>query len=158
MDKVKALKIQKVNPWAIPGVESVIKTRGSKDNLALENHEILDLLLFLSIHYRVPYIQLLSRSRQTDLVYVRQLLFYWLRTNFDITLIRLAKAVGGRDHTTVLHGVQTFQDFLDTKQRIPNRVESVYRITNDDYFFISKLLFNAYRNLREDKVRKVNSD
>lgn len=56
-------------------------------------------------HYRLKPAQLKSPTRIKEIVLPRQILMYLLRTELNLPLMEVGKILGGRDHSTVLHGV-----------------------------------------------------
>ena len=58
--------------------------------------------------------QLKKRNRKREIVTVRRMCIYFLKKNTHSTL----KSIGdifGQDHTTVIHSLDTIQDFIDIK-------------------------------------------
>lgn len=49
---------------------------------------------------------LLGKRRHKELVYPRQIAMYLLRNELNYSYPRIGKALGGKDHTTVMHGVE----------------------------------------------------
>lgn len=56
-----------------------------------------------------------SKSRLRDLVLVRQICYYIAYKDEGHTFTSIGKSIGGRDHTTVLHGVNKIMDYYKTK-------------------------------------------
>lgn len=48
-------------------------------------------------------------SRQKDVVFARQFVFYWAYRKTTLSLVQIAKLVGGKDHTTCLHGATAYR-------------------------------------------------
>ena len=59
------------------------------------------------------YEQTLSRNKKQEAVFARFLVMYFLRILTEMTLESIGKAVGGRDHATVLWGVKTIREIAD---------------------------------------------
>lgn len=63
---------------------------------------------------------LLGKRRNKELVYPRQIAMYLIRTELQFSFPKIGKALGGKDHTTVMHGVEKITKELthdDTLQR-----------------------------------------
>ncbi len=63
---------------------------------------------------------LLGKRRNKELVYPRQIAMYLIRTELQFSYPKIGKALGGKDHTTVMHGVEKITKELshdDTLQR-----------------------------------------
>ena len=57
---------------------------------------------------------LTSSSRKRELVDMRQLVSFVLKTDFNRTLSSIGKTLGDRDHTTILHSIRKFYDLYET--------------------------------------------
>ena len=55
-------------------------------------------------HYNVPVEQLRGKARDRQIVLPRQIAMYLMREETEAPLMRIGEALGGRDHSTVLHG------------------------------------------------------
>lgn len=70
---------------------------------------------------------ILGKNRQKDLVIARQIVMYLLREEFKFSLVSIGESLGGRDHTTIMHGVEKIKS--DIKSNI-NLRELVLDINN----------------------------
>lgn len=73
-------------------------------------------------HYKLNAYKLKSKSRVKEFTHARYVIFYFLRKFANMTL----KSVGllfNRDHTTVIHGLETLQDIIDTEPAIKSEIE-----------------------------------
>jgi chromosomal replication initiator protein len=52
----------------------------------------------------------------------RQMLYYLLKTELNIPLMEIGEFLGGRDHTTILHGVRKINNLLSTDDKIKTDV------------------------------------
>ena len=55
---------------------------------------------------------ILSKNRQKELVLARQIVMYLLREEFKFSLVSIGDALGGRDHTTIMHGVEKIKSSI----------------------------------------------
>ena len=55
-------------------------------------------------YYQVPIDQLRGKARDKQIVLPRQIAMYLMREETEAPLLRIGGALGGRDHSTVLHG------------------------------------------------------
>jgi len=67
--------------------------------------------------------QIKSAKRNRPLARPRQVLMYLLRTQLELPLEEVGTWVGGRDHTTVLHAVDTITHLLSTNAQLREDVE-----------------------------------
>jgi chromosomal replication initiator protein len=72
-----------------------------------------DVIDAVSRHFQVSEKDLLGRQRTREIVFPRQIAMYLMREETDISLEEIGRAMGGRDHTTVLHGVKKIEAALD---------------------------------------------
>ena len=56
--------------------------------------------------------QIKGRSRRVENVTARQVVMYLLRKNHQIGLVTIGHVLGGRDHSTVIHGIECVEDGL----------------------------------------------
>ncbi len=66
--------------------------------------------------------ELLSRSRRRPLVNARQVAMYVCRDTTDLSYPAIARAFGGRDHTTVIHAVEKIGALMKERRQIYDQV------------------------------------
>lgn len=76
-------------------------------------------------HFSVGRRDLAGRSRTKEIVLPRQIAMYLLRTETEASLIEIGEELGGRDHTTVLHGVRQIERSLETDASLRARILSI---------------------------------
>lgn len=57
-------------------------------------------------HFKVKSADLCGSSRKANLVRARQMLMFMLRRELDLPLVQIGQLVGGRDHSTIIHGIE----------------------------------------------------
>lgn len=60
---------------------------------------------------------LLGRRRTEPLASARQMAMYFLRHAYGWSYSSIGRAIGGRDHGTVLHGVRATSDRMDVESK-----------------------------------------
>jgi chromosomal replication initiator protein len=60
-------------------------------------------------YYGVPLEQLKGRARDKQVVLPRQIAMYLMREETEAPLLRIGEVLGGRDHSTVLHGCEKIE-------------------------------------------------
>jgi len=60
-------------------------------------------------YYQVPVEQLRGKARDRQIVLPRQVAMYLMREETEAPLLRIGAALGGRDHSTVLHGCEKIE-------------------------------------------------
>ena len=73
----------------------------------------IDVVSAVSKHFGVSQDQLRTKSRQKMTVLSRQVAMYLLREETDLSLSAIGKLLGGRDHSTVLHGHEKVSNLLE---------------------------------------------
>ena len=91
-------------------------------------------------------------KRDASLVKARQITMYLLKEELKLTLVEIGNILGGRDHTTVMHGVEKMVSLVEKKERVS---EDILGITRKKFlrtfwglldFFVDKQLitFHTY--------------
>lgn len=73
-----------------------------------------DIILAVCRFYNVAIEDILSARRPHALARPRHVAFYLIKKLTLLTLQEIGRAMGGRDHTTVMHGVERVSTALDT--------------------------------------------
>ncbi|TME26399.1 MAG: chromosomal replication initiator protein DnaA, partial [Chloroflexi bacterium] len=60
-------------------------------------------------YYGVPLDQIKGKARDKQIVLPRQIAMYLMREETEAPLLRIGEALGGRDHSTVLHGCEKIE-------------------------------------------------
>ncbi len=97
--KIKQTEISEEFVQRLLGKGGLIpETRGPKKS----SEEVINVICD---HYTVGKRNLLGTRRSRSIARPRQILMYILRTELQMSLEEIGRAVGGRDHSTVIHGV-----------------------------------------------------
>jgi chromosomal replication initiator protein len=79
-------------------------------NLASDSRQrrvsIPEILEAVAEYYRMPIEDLCGKQRDKHIVMPRQIAMYLMRQETDASLLEIGQALGGRDHSTVLHGCE----------------------------------------------------
>jgi chromosomal replication initiator protein len=65
---------------------------------------------------------LMSNKRNRELVYPRQITMYLLRSELSLSYPTIGKILGGKDHTTIIHGFETVNGQLSRNDQLKNDV------------------------------------
>jgi chromosomal replication initiator protein len=68
--------------------------------------------------FGLPLERMLGRDRSKDVALPRQIAMYLLREEANISLPQIGVALGGRDHTTILYGIEKITDMLERDDRL----------------------------------------
>jgi chromosomal replication initiator protein len=75
--------------------------------------------------FEVTYERLLSRDRSREVALPRQVAMYLLRRESQLSLPQIGGLLGGRDHTTVMHGCEKVTELLEQDERLRRQVDSL---------------------------------
>lgn len=70
---------------------------------------------------------LLGKKRVQELVYPRQIVMYVLRHTLGHSFPQIGDELGGKDHTTIMHGVEKIERLLKTDNQVERDVREVSR-------------------------------
>ena len=79
----------------------------------------------ISKYYNLSVQELVSASRNKELVQPRQVAMYLIRQETDASLPEIGGLLGGRDHTTVIHGIERVKERLEAEEQLRREVMSV---------------------------------
>jgi chromosomal replication initiator protein len=77
-----------------------------------------DIIRAVSQYFAIGRKELSGRSRTKDVVVPRQVAMYLLREETDSSLADIGSELGGRDHTTVLHGIRQVERTMESDPRL----------------------------------------
>lgn len=76
-------------------------------------------------YYQVPVEQLRGKARDKQIVLPRQVAMYLMREETEAPLLRIGAALGGRDHSTVLHGCEKIEREMHESDDFRREVSSL---------------------------------
>ena len=71
-------------------------------------------------YYNIRYEDIIGSKRNSSIAKPRQVAMYLCRQLLDMSLPKIGENFGGRDHTTIIHGVNKIQDNLKTDKELQN--------------------------------------
>ena len=77
-----------------------------------------DVINVVCSHFDVKPTQLKGPRREASLVRARQVCMYLLYHKLGLTLVDIGNLLGGRDHTTIMHGVDKIKNLVDNKDKV----------------------------------------
>ena len=84
-----------------------------------------ELVMTVAEFYSVSRDDLLGRGRNKELVHPRQVVMYLAREELQLTLPQIGESLGGRDHTTVIYGVEKITQAIDSDDSVRREVLSI---------------------------------
>ena len=76
-------------------------------------------------HFGISPEDIASKKRTAELVQPRQIVMYFCRELTENSLQNIAKAIGKKDHTTVLHGIKTITKEMENNEELKNKVDII---------------------------------
>lgn len=77
-----------------------------------------DVVNYICTYYNIKSTQLKGPKRDAALVKPRQVCMYLLYSELGLTYIEIGNLLGGRDHTTIMHGVDKISKLVDNKDKV----------------------------------------
>ena len=76
-------------------------------------------------HFNINPSEISSKKRNSEFVLPRQIVMYLCRTMTDTPLAGIAKILGKKDHTTVIHGIKKITEGIVENEELKNKVELI---------------------------------
>jgi chromosomal replication initiator protein len=85
----------------------------------------IDVLNAVTAHFSVSLKELQGRSRTRDIVAPRQVAMFLMREETGTSLVEIGQQLGGRDHTTVMHGIAKVERELETDPALRQQMMAI---------------------------------
>jgi len=79
----------------------------------------------VSEYFKVDVEALKDKTRKKEIVIARQVAMYFSKEYTDHSLKAIGYHFGGRDHSTVIHAVQSVNDMMDTNNQFKSQIEEL---------------------------------
>lgn len=113
-----------VSPYVYPGIkEKELITKNKKYRRALISPQ--DVLEIVSKNFSVTIEDILSKSRKKEVSEARHIYCKIMKSEFNYSLKSIGETIGKRDHTTVIHSVNTVDDRCDTEEGYRENIDSI---------------------------------
>ena len=76
-------------------------------------------------HYQVSAVELRGRARGKEIVAPRQVAMFVLREETGASLVEIGALLGGRDHSTVMHGITKIEKQLESDTTLRNHINAI---------------------------------
>ncbi|EGL36871.1 chromosomal replication initiator protein DnaA [Oribacterium sp. oral taxon 108] len=76
-------------------------------------------------HYNLNRLELASPTKKKNIAYPRQIAMYLCREMTDVPLVTVGELLGGRDHSTVIHGCDRISTDLRTNEQLQSTIENL---------------------------------
>ena len=81
-------------------------------------------------HFQKTPDQLLSKSRSSDIARPRQIAMYLCKQMTQTSLTDIGRILGGRDHSTIIHGIEKIEKECKKDQSTQNLIETIRKKIN----------------------------
>ena len=81
-------------------------------------------------HFNLTPLDIMSAKRSKEIVYPRQIVMYLCGDMTNESLQNIGKALGGRDHTTIIHGTKKIASELKTDENLKNTIDILKKKIN----------------------------
>jgi len=81
-------------------------------------------------HYGITPLDISSQKRNKEIVYPRQIVMYLCRDMVGTPLQMIGKYLGGRDHTTIIHGIEKINAEINKNDTLNNTIEILKKKIN----------------------------
>jgi chromosomal replication initiator protein len=76
-------------------------------------------------YYHVEVERLRSKQRDREIVWPRQIAMYLMREETDASLLQIGAELGGRDHTTIIHGCEKVRSEMAHDERVRREISAL---------------------------------
>jgi chromosomal replication initiator protein len=119
-----------ISPYVFPGIKPQLITEFSSSTMKRRKITPERIMEIVAEKYGVTVSEILSRIRKKEVVEARHIFCTIMKKEFDYSLKSIGQMVSGRDHTTVIHSINTVKDRCDTeegyKELVNSTVDLVY--------------------------------
>ena len=81
-------------------------------------------------HFGITLDQIKSKSRSNDIAKPRQIAMYLSKNMTDASLDSIGSLLGGRDHSTIIHGINKITDEYESNENIHNSIDTIKKKIN----------------------------
>ena len=81
-------------------------------------------------HFHITKEQMISKSRSNDIAKPRQIAMYLCKNMTGVSLENIGELLGGRDHSTVIHGINKVESELQTNEATVNLLNTIKKKIN----------------------------
>ncbi|HNU76094.1 MAG TPA: chromosomal replication initiator protein DnaA [bacterium] len=98
----------------------------------VKNVNVNEILKAVCLYYSVKIQDIKGKRRHKELVLPRQVAMYLMKEITDIPFMSIGELLGGRDHTTVMHGVNKIQEEIAETGKVTQDIVNVKQIIFND--------------------------
>ena len=84
----------------------------------------------VSEHYHISVDQIISKNRSSDIAKPRQIAMYLCKNMTSNSLDVIGSLLGGRDHSTIIHGIKKVTEEYESNETVRNTIETIKKKIN----------------------------
>ena len=84
-------------------------------------------------HFHLTPQDIIGNKKSQNIVYPRQISMYLCQYMLDISMQSIGTELGGRDHSTVLHGIRKIEGLIEDSETVHNTVDIIKKKINPNY-------------------------
>ena len=84
----------------------------------------------VSEHFNITVDQIMSKNRSSDIAKPRQIAMYLCKQMTSQPLDSIGQLLGGRDHSTIIHGVKKITSEYETDDVLRNTIDTIKKKIN----------------------------
>ena len=84
----------------------------------------------VSEHFNISTNQMISKNRSNEIARPRQIAMYLCKNMTDTPLETIGALLGGRDHSTIIHGIKKITNEYETNETSHNLIETIKKKIN----------------------------
>ena len=129
----KLIALYKLNYNSSKEIDIPLAAEALKDIISPNENRTITIDLIIDVvaeHFNVSVADLKSGKRNSEIVMPRQIAMYLCRTMIDTPLKSIGIILGGRDHSTINHGVDKIKAELKTNDTLNNTIDIIKKKLN----------------------------
>lgn len=87
--------------------------------------EVKDILQKTADYFNISYDEITGTRRSKEIVLPRQIAMYFMRTELHLSFPIIAARLGGRDHTTIMHGVKKLEKIIPSDNDLASDIKKL---------------------------------
>lgn len=106
-------------------VELAARVLGNSQENKISHLHPDDVIKKICLFYNIKPTQIKGERRDASLVRARQVAMYILKKEFGLAYVEIGNFLGGRDHTTIIHGVSKIGNLLSSNSRVSEEIVGI---------------------------------
>ena len=123
LTKIVAMSRLKGQSIDLPLAEDLLKDHITPDGPKEVTPDLI--ITTVAEHFGITNLEIASQKKNKEIVFPRQLAMYLCRTMTDVPLKTIGEYLGGRDHTTIMHGIDKISTELRTNEQLKSTIETL---------------------------------